>query len=118
VLRLPLDWGQGMKRSPPHDFLRDCQLHFVPGATPVFADVSADTLNLDRGEVSKKITSRTKAIIAVDYAGHPAALDELGELAETRGALLIEDACHALGAEFQGKRVGGIADMTVFSFHR
>ncbi len=50
------------------------------GATPVFADVSADTLNLDPGEVAKKINSRTKAIIAVDYAGHPAALDELREL--------------------------------------
>ena len=91
------------------------------GATPVFADVSADTLNLDPLEVFKKLSartsSRTKAIIAVDYAGHPAALDELGQLAKTHGALLIEDACHALGAEFQGKRVGSIADMTVFSFH-
>jgi perosamine synthetase len=89
------------------------------GATPVFVDVSPDTLNLDPGEVFKKISSRTKAIIAVDYAGHPAALDELGQLAKTHGqrALLIEDACHALGAEYRGKRVGGIADMTVFSFH-
>ena len=58
-----------------------------------------------------------KAIIAVDYAGHPAALDELGKLAKTHGALLIEDACHALGAEYHGKRVGSLADMTVFSFH-
>ncbi|MGA9307636.1 MAG: DegT/DnrJ/EryC1/StrS family aminotransferase, partial [Candidatus Sulfotelmatobacter sp.] len=58
-----------------------------------------------------------KAILAVDYAGHPAALDELGELARTSGMLLIEDASHALGAEYQGRRVGGIADMTVFSFH-
>jgi perosamine synthetase len=89
------------------------------GATPVFADVSPDTLNIDPQEVSQKITSRTKAIIAVDYAGHPAALDELGELAkvQVQRALLIEDACHALGAEYRGKRVGGIADMTVFSFH-
>jgi len=85
----------------------------------VFADVSPDTLNIDPQEVSQKITSRTKAIIAVDYAGHPAALDELGELAkvQVQRALLIEDACHALGAEYRGKRVGGIADMTVFSFH-
>src|SRR6202167_4129582 len=87
------------------------------GATPVFADVSADTLNIDPVEVSKKITSRTKAVIAVDYAGHPAELEELRTLAEARGALLIEDACHALGAEYRGKRVGSIADMTVFSFH-
>jgi perosamine synthetase len=91
------------------------------GATPVFADVSPDTLNLEPDEVSRKISARTsshtKAVIAVDYAGHPAALDELGQLAKRHGALLIEDACHALGAEYQGMRVGGIADMTVFSFH-
>ena len=89
------------------------------GATPVFADVSVDTLNLDPGEVSKKISSHTKAIFAVDYAGHPAALEELGELAKAQSpaAVLVEDASHALGAEYRGKRVGGIADMTTFSFH-
>ena len=87
------------------------------GATPVFADVSSDTLNLDPEKVSAKLTPRTKAILAVDYAGHPAALDELGELSHRHGALLIEDASHALGAEHHGKRVGCIADMTVFSFH-
>ncbi len=101
----------------PMTFCATANCILYQGATPVFADVSPDTLNLDPNEVSKKITSRVKAIIAVDYAGHPAALDELAELAKTHGALLIEDACHALGAEFQGKRVGGIADMTVFSFH-
>jgi perosamine synthetase len=87
------------------------------GAAPVFADVCDDTLNLDPHEVAEKISSRTKAIIAVDYAGHPAALDEMRVIAERSGAVLIEDACHAPGAEFHGKRVGGIADMTVFSFH-
>jgi perosamine synthetase len=99
------------------------------GATPVFADVSDDTLNLDPREVENEVenavekktspraSSRTRAIIAVDYAGHPAALDELRQIAEKAGAVLIEDACHALGAEFHGKRVGSLADMTVFSFH-
>ena len=103
----------------PMTFCADANCILYQGATPVFADVSADTLNLDPQEVSKKITSHTKAIIAVDYAGHPAALDELAELAKAQiqRPLLIEDACHALGAEFRGKRVGGIADMTVFSFH-
>ncbi len=86
-------------------------------ATPVFADVSANTLNLDPHETSKKISSRTKAIIAVDYAGHPADLVAFRDLAEQHGLVLIEDACHALGAEHLGRRVGGIADMTVFSFH-
>jgi perosamine synthetase len=103
----------------PMTFCATANCVLYQGATPVFADVSPDTLNLDPGEVSRKISARTKAIIAVDYAGHPAALDELGQLARTqvRPALLIEDACHALGAEYRGKRVGGIADMTVFSFH-
>jgi perosamine synthetase len=87
------------------------------GAIPIFADVTSDTLNLDPAQVSRKISSKTKAIIAVDYAGHPAALDELGELARRHGQLLIEDASHALGAEFRGKRIGGVADMTIFSFH-
>jgi perosamine synthetase len=87
------------------------------GAKPVFADVSADTLNLDPGEVAQKLSSRTKAILAVDYAGHPADLDALLAVTRPRGIPLIEDACHALGAEYRGKRVGGIADMTVFSFH-
>ncbi len=86
-------------------------------ATPVFADVSRDTLNLDPGGVAKAVSSRTKAIIAVDYAGHPADLDALLEVARRHGIPLIEDACHALGANYRGKRVGGIADMTVFSFH-
>ena len=105
----------------PMTFCATASCILYQGATPVFADVSPDTLNLDPGAVSRKLSapasSRLKAIIAVDYAGHPAALDELGQLAKTHGALLIEDACHALGAEFRGKRVGSIADMTVFSFH-
>ena len=91
----------------PMTFCATANCILYQGATPVFADVSPDTLNLDPREVAKKITSRTssrtKAIIAVDYAGHPAALDEMGELAKAHGAILIEDACHALGAEFRWK---------------
>ena len=87
------------------------------GAAPVFADVCADTLNLDPEQVSRKISSRTRALIAVDYAGHPAELERLRALAAERGLVLIEDACHALGAEYRGKRVGGLADLTAFSFH-
>ena len=86
-------------------------------ATPVFADVSRDTLNLDPELVAKKISSKTRAILPVDYAGHPADLTSIMEIARRHGAVVIEDACHALGAEYAGKRVGGIADMTVFSFH-
>jgi UDP-4-amino-4,6-dideoxy-N-acetyl-beta-L-altrosamine transaminase len=86
-------------------------------ATPVFADVSRDTLNLDPEQLEKKITPKTRAILPVDFAGHPADLAPIMEMARRRGLLVIEDACHALGAEYQGRRVGSIADMTVFSFH-
>lgn len=101
----------------PMTFCATANCVLYEGATPVFADVIADTLNLDPGEASKKISPRTKAMIAVDYAGHPADLAALRDLAAQHGLVLIEDACHALGAEYREKRVGGIADMTVFSFH-
>src|SRR6202167_4782675 len=87
------------------------------GATPVFADVLEDTLTLDPELVAAKITSRTKVILPVDYAGHPADLDSCLELADRHGLIVIEDACHALGAEYRGRRVGSVAHMTVFSFH-
>lgn len=87
------------------------------GGTPVFADVSPDTLNIDPEQVWKKITPRTRAILPVDYAGHPSDLEPIVEVARRNGLIVIEDACHALGAEYKGARVGSIADMTVFSFH-
>jgi perosamine synthetase len=101
----------------PMTFCATANCVLYQGATPVFADVSADTLNLESQEVAGKITPRTKAIIAVDYAGHPADLSGMRELSAKHGLVLIEDACHALGSEYMGQRVGGIADMTVFSFH-
>src|SRR5258706_11199358 len=110
--------GPGVEAiTTPMTFCATANCVLYQGAKPVFADVSADTLNLDPGEVAKKLSSRTKAIFAVDYAGHPADLDALLAFTQPRGIPLIEDACHALGAEHFGKRVGGIADMTVFSFH-
>jgi UDP-4-amino-4,6-dideoxy-N-acetyl-beta-L-altrosamine transaminase len=87
------------------------------GARPVFADVCPDTLNIDPDQVAKQITSHTKAILPVDYAGHPADLEVILKLAEHHGLTVIEDACHALGAEYKGRRVGSISHMTVFSFH-
>jgi perosamine synthetase len=87
------------------------------GATPVFADVSADTINIDPDQIVTKITPKTRAILPVDYAGHAPDLNAILEIARQRGLIVIEDACHALGAEYGGTRVGSIADMTVFSFH-
>jgi len=101
----------------PMTFAATANCVLYQGATPVFADVSRDTLNLDPVQVAKKVSSKTRAILPVDYAGHPAELEAICELARHRGLVVIEDACHALGAEYRGRQVGSIADLTVFSFH-
>ena len=101
----------------PMTFAATANCVLYQGATPVFSDVSPDTLNLDPEQVTKKVSSKTRAILPVDYAGHPADMTKIMETARHHGLTVIEDACHALGAEFDGKRVGSIADMTVFSFH-
>ena len=87
------------------------------GGKPVFADIREETLNIDVKEIEKKLSSKTKAILPVDFAGHPADLDEIRAIAEERKLIVIEDACHALGAEYNGKKIGSLSDMTVFSFH-
>lgn len=87
------------------------------GATPVFADVESDTLLLDPQSVAAKITKRTKAIVAVDYAGQPADYDALQALAKPQGIKLIADACHAPGALYKGRAAGTLADISCFSFH-
>jgi len=101
----------------PMTFAATANCVLYQGATPVFADVRGDTLNIDPEQIEKKISPRTKAILPVDYAGHPAELAPILEIARRHGLIVIEDACHALGAEYSGRRVGSIADMTVFSFH-
>ena len=101
----------------PMTFAATANCVLYQGATPVFADVSRDTLNLDPEQVAGKITPKTRALLPVDYAGHPADLTPIMEIARSNGLIVIEDACHALGAEYGGRRVGSIADMTAFSFH-
>ncbi|MBU6443651.1 MAG: aminotransferase class I/II-fold pyridoxal phosphate-dependent enzyme [Alphaproteobacteria bacterium] len=85
------------------------------GATPVFADVEADTLLIDPKSVAARITPRTKAIVAVDYAGQPADYDALRAAAP--GLPIVADACHAPGATYNGRKVGTLADISCFSFH-
>ena len=87
------------------------------GAKPVFADIDPATGNLDPRACEAAVTRRTKAIVPVDYAGRPADLEAFRKIARDRGILLIEDACHALGADYRGRRVGSISDLTAFSFH-
>lgn len=87
------------------------------GGTPVFADVDPETLLLDPADVERKITSRTRAVIAVDYAGQPCDYPALRSLANRHGLLIIDDAAHALGARLEGRPVGSLADLNTFSFH-
>jgi perosamine synthetase len=86
-------------------------------AKVVFADVRRDTLNLDQSRVEAAITPRTRAIVTVDYAGQPSDLDELRALAERHNLIIIEDAAHALGANYRGRRVGALSHLTTFSLH-
>ena len=87
------------------------------GAKVVFADVRSDTLNIDPQRIEEKITPLTKAIIAVDYSGMPADMNELLQLATRHGLKVIEDAAHSLGAVYTGRKVGSIAHLTTFSLH-
>ena len=87
------------------------------GGKPVFADIREDTLNIDPAEIRKQLSPRTKTILPVDFSGHPADLDEIKAIAREKGLTIIEDASHALGAEYKGQKIGSLADMTIFSFH-
>jgi dTDP-4-amino-4,6-dideoxygalactose transaminase len=102
--------------TPPITFVATQATAALFGATIVFADVSLDTANIDPQAVQAAITSRTRAIVAVDYAGHPADLDQLRAIADRHGIYLIEDAAHSIGSIYKGRAVGSIADITTFSF--
>ena len=102
--------------TPPMTFIATQAAAVTLGATIVFADICADTANIDPLAVEAAITSRTKAIVAVDYAGHPADMDELRRIADAHGLILIEDAAHSLGSSYHGRAVGSLADLTAFSF--
>jgi len=86
-------------------------------ATTVLVDVERDTLNLDPRAVAAAITPRTKAILTVDYGGHPCEYDELQRLADRHGLAIVDDAAHALGAAYRGRPVGSLARATAFSFY-
>lgn len=87
------------------------------GAKPVLVDCAPDTLNIDLDGIEARINSKTKAIMPVHFAGQPCAMDELLDLASRHGAALIEDAAHAVGSEYKGRKIGTIGEMTIFSFH-
>ena len=87
------------------------------GGTPVFADIKPDTYNIDPESIRAHITEKTKAVVAVDYTGQAAELDEIREICREHGLVLIEDAAHSIGTRYKGRKVGSIADLTTFSFH-
>jgi dTDP-4-amino-4,6-dideoxygalactose transaminase len=102
--------------TPPITFIATQATAALLGAKIVFADIQPDTGNIDPKSVEAAITPRTKAIVAVDYAGHPADLDELRAIANKYGVYLIEDAAHAIGSTYRDRPVGSVADITTFSF--
>lgn len=101
----------------PLTFAATSNMAALCGAKPVFADIKSDTLNINPQEIEKRITSKTKVIAPVDFAGRPCDYDEILKIAKKRNLLVVEDACHSLGSKYKGKKVGSFADMTVLSFH-
>ena len=86
-------------------------------ATPVFVDIEPETYNLDPDDLERKITKRTKAIMAVDIFGHPAEWDRILEIADKYNLKIIDDSCEALGAEYKGKKIGQFGDCACFAFY-
>ncbi len=101
---------------PSFTFVATAQAVSATGAKPVFCEVDSDTFLMDINDVKKKITDRTKAIIPVHYAGRPCDLNALLEIKEKTGIRIVEDAAHAFGSEYQGKKIGAVGDITCFSF--
>ena len=87
------------------------------GGKPVFADINPETYNIDPDQIEKRITNKTKAVVAVDYTGQAVEINRIKTICDQHGLVFIEDAAHSLGTKYDGKPVGSIADMTEFSFH-
>lgn len=102
--------------TPPITFVATQAALVHLGATPVFADVDPETALISPRAVEAAVGPRTAAIVAVDYAGHPADMDALRVIADNNGLLLIEDAAHSLGSTYKGRAVGSLADITTLSF--
>jgi dTDP-4-amino-4,6-dideoxygalactose transaminase len=100
-----------------HTFISTADAILRNGATPVFVDIDPETYCIDAAKMEKMITNRARAILPVHLYGHPADMDPIIELSKKYDIFLIEDACQAHGAEYKGKRVGGIGDIGCFSFY-
>lgn len=102
---------------PSFTFVSTANAVALRGATPVFVDIDPVSLCLDPGKVRQAISSQTRAIVAVHYAGFPAGVDQLSKIAKEHGIFLIEDAAQALGSQCQGRPSGSFGDLAAFSFH-
>ena len=101
----------------PFSFVASANCILYERARPIFVDIEPHTLNMDVGLIEAAITPHTKAILAVHVFGHPCEIDEIRAIADRRGLFLIEDACEALGAECNGRKVGTFGDCAVFAFY-
>jgi len=110
--------GQGDEViTTPMTFAASANCVLYQGGIPVFVDIDEKTYNIDPNKIEEKITNKTKAIIPVDFTGQPVELDHILEIARKHSLVVIEDAAHALGATYKGRKIGSISDMTMFSFH-
>lgn len=100
----------------PFTFAATSNVIVLQNAKPIFSDIEPETFNLDPSKIEKSITSRTKAIMPIHYAGQPAEMDEINEIAQKHSLHVIEDAAPAVGATYKGKRAGTLGDIAGFSF--
>lgn len=101
----------------PITFAASANCVLYQGGKPAFADINPKSYNIDVEDIERKITKKTKAIIPVDFTGQAVDIDGINEIAKKYGLVVIEDAAHSLGAEYKGKKIGSLVDMTTFSFH-
>lgn len=102
----------------PNTFVATANMLLAVGVKPVFSDIRLDSYNFDESQLEKLVTNKTRAIVPVHFAGHPCDMEKIWQLARKRKLVVIEDASHALGAKYGGKKIGaGRSDMTVTSFH-
>lgn len=113
-----LDIGEGDEViTTPYTFAATVNTIIHVGATPILVDIDLKTMNIDVSKIEEKITSKTKAIIPVHFAGYPCEMNELKLLADQYKLYIIEDAAHAVHTQYKGKMVGSISDITCFSFY-
>ena len=118
LIMLALKIGSGDEViTTPMTFASTVSTIVLAGATPLLVDIEPGTLNMDVTRIREKITPRTRAIVPVHFAGQPCDLDPIFALAREFGLAVIEDAAHAVGTEYKGKRIGSSAGVSIFSFH-